>query len=161
MAENSRRPNHADRIRTSVAFFDCDNSPLLCDVFRISPVMLLYLETKPPCLVRKNYTFVCSKRWTYISLPLKKMPFERKAWINGLLVPVFPSALEQFRSLMLWEGSLDGLGLEEDSFHDTLAGSEGGGYTFEDIVEGVDDSYEDRLRELAEFLAFVQGGRAT
>jgi hypothetical protein len=155
LAIKSYGPNSANRIRTTLAFMDCDNSPLLCDTFRINPVMLLHLETKPPCFVKKDHTFVCSKQWTYVSLPLKKMPWERRSRIGGHLVPVFPSAEEQLKILLQWEGRLEELGLEEDAYADTLVGEEGSGYTFEGVEKG-DDGYEDKLRELAEFFAIIQ-----
>jgi len=158
LAWRSRGPNPANRILTDLSFIDCDHSPALCDEFRIAPVMLLHLETKPPCFVKKDHSFDCSKRWTYIGLPLAKMPFQRKVWIGGFLVPAFPSAEEQLKMLMLWKGGLSQLELEEHTFRDTFVGNEGDLYTFEGVEEGSDE-YEKKLQELAGFFDMILRNR--
>ena len=44
-----------------------------------------------------------------MALPLKRMPFSRTVRIGDVVVPVFPSAYEQLRTVVTWDGSLEAL----------------------------------------------------
>jgi len=96
----------------SYGFVDCDVSPMICEMWDIKPVMLVYLETKSPCTSEMDpFRFICSVKWTFVPLPLKKMPFPRKEMIKGRLVPTFPSAYEQMKALVGYDGATEGLEL--------------------------------------------------
>ena len=101
--------------RASYGFMDCDVSPLLCDIFGIDPVMLLHLETKEPFKIEmeEEFRWICTTKWSLVSLPLKKMPFTKTQRIGGYVVPVFPSAFEQLAALVTWDGAVDALKLKK------------------------------------------------
>lgn len=98
------------------AFMDCDVSPLLCDHFYADPVMLIHLKTTMPCRMEmeKGWRISCAARWSLVGLPLTKMPFSRTLNVGGHVVPVFPSAEEQMRAMVFWDGSQDGIGLSRE-----------------------------------------------
>ncbi len=114
------------RLRTSRAgypgFMDCDVSPLICDEFNIDPVMLLHLETKSPCTseFETKFRFICSTKWSFVSLPLKKMPFTKTQRIGEYIVPVFPTAFEQLHAMVSWDGSVDALELEDGNVYENI-----------------------------------------
>ncbi|KAL1986064.1 hypothetical protein VTN96DRAFT_7077 [Rasamsonia emersonii] len=127
--------------RGDLVFADCDVSPMLCDELRLSPLMLVHVQTQSPCggEMEPEYHFVCPVKWRFVSLPLKKMPFQRTVRLSALLssssslsikpasketspgdsnndhvVPVFPSAFEQLHSLVSYDGSVEALDVEEN-----------------------------------------------
>jgi hypothetical protein len=98
-----------------LTFVDCDVSSRLCDTLGVTPVMLAHVETKSPCASNGAlFDMSCSVKWTYISLPLKKMPFQRiQSLPNGMKVPVFPTAFEQLHSMISFSGTVNALEYEE------------------------------------------------
>jgi len=74
--------------------------------------MLLHLQTKEPCIpvfegdMWKGMK--CASTWSLISLPLVEMPWQRKMKMKeGWTVPVFPSAFEQLRGVLNWDGAVN------------------------------------------------------
>ncbi|RDL32104.1 uncharacterized protein BP5553_09506 [Venustampulla echinocandica] len=93
----------------SLAFVDCDVSPLFCDEWAVDPVMLAHIESVGPCRKVKGEVMraACTVKYRSVSLPLKTMPFSRKEMVGGkkgVPVEVFPSAEEQVRQLVMWDG---------------------------------------------------------
>lgn len=120
----------AQTSKATLAFMDCDVSPLLCDVFQLSPVMLMHFKTMQPCRMEYDVElkWFCSTRWTLIGLPLPQMPFTKSQTIAGHVVPIFPSAFEQLNALVATDGNLQGAGLDENKdvfvIIETIVGSE-------------------------------------
>jgi hypothetical protein len=137
--------------RAGVAFVDCDNSPALCDEWMVQPVILIHVRTQRPCRTefKPQLHFICSVKWRFVALPLKKMPFTRTMRLSSLLamesssssssiitppgkgllpgrrdndpvVPVFPSAFEQLHSLVSYYGSVDALDFEEREMEEII-----------------------------------------
>lgn len=77
--------------------------------------MLAHFRVMQPCRFRmsKPMGFICSVKVSHVSLPLATMPYIRKVRIGPRLVPAFPSHYEQLRTLIMFDGSVDGL--DEDS----------------------------------------------
>ncbi|KAL1987206.1 hypothetical protein VTN96DRAFT_4538 [Rasamsonia emersonii] len=123
-----------------LAFADCDVSPALCDEWATNAVVMVHVKTQSPCRTEfePSFRFICSVKWRFVGLPLKKMPFYRTMPLSSLLamspsspsiitppskelpgrdndpvVPVFPSAFEQLHSLVSYDGSVEALDFEE------------------------------------------------
>ncbi|KAF2197297.1 hypothetical protein GQ43DRAFT_214419 [Delitschia confertaspora ATCC 74209] len=122
---------HTHRVNTtsraSLTFVDCDVSPTLCKPgplehglgldAELGPVMLVHMRTSSPCRMKMNpLRWYCTTKWEFLPLPLRQMPFTRTTRFvaGGPALPVFPSAFEQLRSVVGFDGAWMGVGLEEE-----------------------------------------------
>jgi hypothetical protein len=115
--------------RARLRFVDCDASPILCDEWGMDPVMPVNVQTGRPCRAVWNpsepFRQVCGVHWRFVSLPLKEMPYTITQNIGGNVVPVFPSAEEQIKALVMWEGSQDAYEYESHQMLDNIVEEEG------------------------------------
>ncbi|TKX24406.1 hypothetical protein C1H76_3353 [Elsinoe australis] len=103
--------------KPSFKLADCDVSPALCDHWQVNPVMMVHVKTMQPCKFVLTYEnegrpgihYACTVTWSYVSLPLSGLPYNRMVRIGGHRVPAFPSAFEQLRSLIVYDGSVEAL----------------------------------------------------
>jgi len=111
--------------RARLRFVDCDVSPIVCDEWGMDPVMLVNVQTGRPCrTLWPSFTQICSVYWRFVELPLKKMPFTITKRIGGNVVPVFPSAEEQVKAMVMWEGSQDAFKYESHEMADNIVEDE-------------------------------------
>lgn len=113
LVDDARARKFAPTSRGLWRFMDCDNTPALCDNFQLDPVMVIRVEVPEGGCRSPDwpiFSFACNVKWSYIGLPLKRLPFERKMRLDdGRLVPAFPSAYEELYQIIMLHEGLDAL----------------------------------------------------
>ncbi|KAG8626154.1 hypothetical protein KVT40_006555 [Elsinoe batatas] len=160
LVDQQRANKTAQLSKTKFFFADCDVSPAICDYWAANPSMMVHVETMKPCQFmtdhyegeRPRLVYLCSVKWTYIALPIEKMPFNRKVWIADKLVPAFPSEYEQLRAMVWYDGVVQALEEFNSTTTDYYDASEAIPLPEPEIDLGVEGKY-DSLQSVGQDLA--------
>ncbi|KAF2156291.1 hypothetical protein K461DRAFT_94020 [Myriangium duriaei CBS 260.36] len=112
VAAEVHRSTNPDLANLNLTFVDCDVTGGICNSWAAQPAMMTHFRSMEPCRLemgRSRMRFICSLRITHVNLPYEVMPFTRKVWIGGRLIPAFPDHYEQLRTLIWFDGAVDAL----------------------------------------------------